>query len=150
MIHRRTLTCALSVAVAGLLALAGCGGSGGVSPIGPGGTCNPGTQVQLAAPLPNASGVSPSIGQSVIVASDQNNTLHATFTTWNLILRDSFGNQFIGSPLSLIPFPNGPHPFPSDFYYASSIPALNFGSNYSVFLNQNVNCTPLFVGTFST
>ncbi len=135
-----------------LLASAGCTGVGG-----PGGifgglvACNPGTQVQLASPLPNQSGVQSNIGQITIVANGNSDTLFTTFAQWQFVLVDNFNNQMTGGSLNLVPDPSGPHPYSSDFYYQSSIPQLTAGRTWNVELTQNGNsCSPLSVGSFST
>lgn len=142
-----------SLAAAGLCLLAFTSCSGG----GPGGifggppVCNPGTQVQLASPTPNQSGVSSGIGHVIIVANGNTDTLYNTYAQWQLILVDNFNGQTTGGSLSLVPDPSGPHPYPSDFYYSSSVPQLATGRNWNVELIQNGNsCTPASVGSFST
>ncbi len=128
-----------------------CGGSGGGTPInGPNG-CNPGTQVQLASPLPGQAGVSTGIGNIIIVANDNNNFLGTSFGQFGLNVVSPNGATLNTSSLTPVPFQNGPHPFPRDFYYSGNLQGLGAGLNYSVFLNQfTTNCNPLFIGTFST
>ena len=136
---------------------AGCGGGGSSSgtalPPQSNGFCDPGTQVSLASPQPNATGVSPSINHIEIVANGNNNILFQSYTNYDVIVRDRFnGNVITGAPLSLTTDPNGYHPYPSDFYYNSTISGLNFGTVYDAYLNIfNSPCqTPAFLGTFST
>jgi hypothetical protein len=113
--------------------------------------CNPGTQVQLASPAPNQSGVSSNIGQIIIVANGNSNTLYNTYAQWQFTVVDNFNNQLTGGSLNLVPDPSGPHPYASDFYYSSSIPQLTPGRTWNVELLQNGNsCTPASVGSFST
>jgi hypothetical protein len=142
-----------------MLALAACNGggtsnNGTFSPFGPNpftGQCDPGTQVQLANPQPGQTGVNPGIGSITIVANGNNNTLYNTYSQWNLILQDNFGNTVQGGQLNLTPYPNGPHPYASDFYYQSSIPSLPFGRNWNVGLVQSFsNCAPYSLFGFST
>jgi hypothetical protein len=125
-----------------LMALTACGGGGlggvlGPNPINGGGPiCNAGTQVQLANPLPAQTGVSPSIGQITIVANGNSNTLYNTYGQWYLTLTDQFGNTITGGNLRLVSDPSGPHPYTSDFYYASSIGQLPSGATWQVNLND--------------
>jgi hypothetical protein len=148
---------ALSVAVLGLTAC-GAGGysnnNGSYNPIGNNGfgiTCDPGTQVQLANPQPGQTGVPGNIGSITIVANGNANTLYNTFSSWNVILSDNFGNTVVGGQLNLVPFNNGPHPFPSDFYYSSSIQTLPSGRSWNAGLVQTFsNCAPYSLFGFST
>ena len=145
----RSYLCPLLVLVA-IASLAGCGSSGGstsfVSSV-----CDAGTQVQLANPAPGQSGVSTTMGQVTLVANGNNNTLYNSYTQWHALLVDNFGNPISGGQLNLVSYPSGPHPFPSDFYYSSSMPTLTSGSTWSVYLSRtDGSCQPLFVGSFST
>ena len=145
-----------------LLGLAACGGSSSTTPIAgtPGNPfgntnnnnvlCDPGTQVQLANPASGNVNVPTNVGQIIIVANGNNNTLSNSYTQWNVILTDNFGNSVLGGPLSLVPFTNGPHPYPTDYYYASTIPQLAAGTTFNVLLNENANCSPGPLGAFST
>lgn len=145
----------LALASSLVLALTACGGGGIGNILGPiGGTqvqCDPGTQVQLANPQPNQTGVSGNIGQITIVASGQNNTLYNSYSGWYLTLTDQFGNQVQGSNLALVSYPNGPHPYASDYYYGSNFGQLPAGSTWTVKLNeQNANCSAVPLQAFST
>ena len=150
----------LGLAASLLVAFAGCSGSGGVGNIlgpitGPGGptsfSCDPGTQVQLANPQSYQSGVSPNIGQIVIVANGNNNNLYTSYGQWNVTLSDQFGNSVYGGNLQPYSYPSGPHPYGSDFYYSSSIGQLPQGDTWNVSLSEPGNsCYPLQIGTFST
>jgi hypothetical protein len=138
------------------LALAACssGANSGNNPSVVGTSCNPGTQLALASPTPNQTGVNPGITQIVVVANGNGNYLFQTFANWQVVLLiNNNANQAIpGGALSLTTDDNGPHPFPSDYYYASSISNLQGGLSYAVYLSQeNTNC-PLVgpVGAFST
>jgi|GEM_PF-4833620 len=66
----------------------------------------------------------------------------------------SFGEhraEFDVGNMRLVSDPSGPHPYPSDYYYASNIPMLNAGRTYQAFLSQpSGTCTPLSLGSFST
>lgn len=145
-----------AVGAALALALTGCSAGGGSGLLGGlGGStqfCYTGTNVQLASPAAFQTGVPANIGQITIVADGNTNSLYSTYNEWNIVLQTNFGQQIAGGPLTLVPFPNGPHPFPSDFYYASSIPTLNPGTSYNVLLEQNngTACTPVPINSFST
>lgn len=130
----------LSVAA---VALASCGSSnllggltggnlGGV--LGGGASCNPGTQVQLANPLPFATGVNPNIGSVTIVADGNNNYLSQNYQSMNITLLDNFGDQIPGGSLNLVSDANGPHPYNSDFYYASNFGPLQPNTTYTAYL----------------
>ena len=148
----------LGILAAITFALSACGGGGSSSPpvnnpFGPSfAQCDPGTQVQLANPLPGQSGVSPGIGSVTIVANGNSNPLYNTYQQWSVVLTDSFGNTYNGGALQLVSDSNGPHPYTSDFYYSSSFQNLPPGRNWSaglVFANGG-NCSPAFLGNFST
>ena len=137
-------------ALIGALALAGC--SSGVNAPGhfqfP---CNTGTEQQIANPTNNQTGVSTSIGRITLVSFGNNNNLFNTYSQWIMTLTDNTGAPWTGGPLSLVSDPSGPHPYPSDFYYASNFPMLNAGRTYQAFLSQpSGTCTPVWVGSFST
>jgi len=127
----------LSVFALGLAGCSGAGslggllGGGGIGATFGSGSCDPGTQVQLANPLPFQSGVNPNIGQITIVASGNNNYLGQNYQTFNITLIDNFGSRIPGGTLQPVAFPNGPHPYDSDFYYQSSIGPLQFNNTYS-------------------
>lgn len=145
----------LAAAVAVGMGLSACGsGVGGVlGNLNPISTlqCAPGTAVQLANPQPNQAGVPGNIGQIVIVASGQSNTLYNTYGQWNLTLTSQSGYTINGGNLTLTSYPNGPHPYASDFYYASSIGSLPSGMTWSVQLNEpGANCTGVPLNSFST
>ena len=107
--------------------------------------------MQLANPVPGETGTPTNMGQIVIVANGNANNLYNTYGQWNLIVTDNFGNGITGSNLSAFAYPNGPHPYGSDFYYASSIPTLAPGRTYNVQLNWTAsNCTPDPLNAFST
>jgi hypothetical protein len=149
----------LSLGAALAAALAGCGSSGlggtlgGLNPIGGPGSleCNTGTQVQLANPQSGSYGVPGNIGQVVIVANGNNNTLGSTYGSWYLTLSDQFGDFITGGNLNQYSYPTGPHPFSSDYYYSSSVPQLPSGANWNVQLNESgANCAAVPLGSFST
>ena len=143
---------------AALLGLAACSsgststiaGVPGNGSIGNGALCDPGTQVQLANPPNGNVSVPTNFSPVVIVANGNSNTLYTNYTQWNLILNDNFGNSIQGGPLSLVSFKQASPPYPSDFYYASSISGLIPGRTYNVFLNLNANCQPSGLGAFAT
>lgn len=144
-----------AAAAALVLALTGCGGGAGGLLGGIGGSvqsCYTGTNVQLASPTAFQTGVPANIGQITLVADGNSNALYSSYNQWNVVLQTNFGQQITGGPLNLVPFSSGPHPFPSDYYYASSVPALNPGTTYNVLLEQNngSNCTAVPINSFST
>ncbi len=133
----------LTLAATLLVALTACGSGGlggslgGLNPVnGSGPICNSGTQVQLANPQPFQTGVPGNIGQIIIVANGNNNNLYSTYNQWFLTLRDQYGDLITGSNLTLVSYPNGPHPFQSDYYYASNIGQLPSGVSWQVNLND--------------
>lgn len=147
----------LALASALVLGLTGCGAAGAIGNIlGPiaGGTiqCDPGTQVQLASPTPGQTGVSGGIGQIVVVANGNANTLYNTSGQWYVTLTPQYG----GNPIqggNLVPFDgrNLNHPYTSDYYYSSSIGQLQSGTLWTAYLNeQNANCAAVPIGSFST
>lgn len=120
------------------LALASCSGTGGLlgnggigSIFGSGTSCNPGTDVQLANPLPFQTNVNPNIGQIVIVANGNNNALGQNYQSMNITLIDDFGNHIPGGALQPYSYPNGPHPYSSDYYYASAFSPLQTRMTYT-------------------
>lgn len=141
MIIRPTLFLASLVAV-GVLSLMRCGSAP---------PCNTGTAVQLAGPAQGQSGVSIGIGRVVIVADGNANALYTTYGQWTITLNDTTGQPWGGAPLGLVPDPGGPHPYPSDFFYAASIPTLIPGRVYNASLAEpGASCSPISLGSFST
>lgn len=134
--------------------LSGLGGNGGIGGIfGNNGSCNPGTQVQLANPTPFQSGVNPNMGQITIVANGNNNFLGQNYQTFNLTLVDNFGNQIPGGTLQAVAYPNGPHPYNSDYYYQSSFGSLQYNTTYTAYLtlaNGNANSCSYQLQSFQT
>lgn len=130
-------------------ALTACSANG----IGLGGNqiCSTGTQTQLTNPTSGQTGVSTTIGQIIFVANGNNNQLYSTYSQWQLTLVDNFSLVTNGGRLVLVPDPSAPHPYPSDFYYSSSIPQLSPGHTYSVSLGiAGGSCTSIPLGSFST
>jgi hypothetical protein len=130
------------------LALASCSGAGGLlgntgtggGIFGSGTSCNPGTDVQLANPLPFQTGVNPNIGQIIIVANGNSSALAQNYQSLNITLIDDFGNRLSGGALQLTSDANGPHPYNSDFYYQSGFGPLQSGMTYTAELTVvNVN-----------
>ena len=74
----------------------------------------------LANPQPGQTGVTTTLGRVTLVAFGNGNTLYSTYTQWIVTLTDSTGTPWTGGSLSLVSDPAGPHPYPSDFYYASN------------------------------
>jgi hypothetical protein len=143
MIIRPTLFFA-SLVAASVLALLRCGGS--TAPL-----CDAGTLVQLAGPTQGQSGVPTTIGRVTIVADGNSNTLYNTYNQWTITLADNTGQSWPGASLGLVPDPGGPHPYPSDFFYASTIPSLSLGRTYTASLSEpGAACQPISLGSFST
>ncbi len=143
------------LSVAAFAVLAACSGNGYNGGVLGNGTqpCNPGTSVTIAQPYPSgATGVSTTIGQIIIVANGSTNTLHDNPSVWAIILNDTSAGALInGSTMNAVAFPQGPHPYPSDFYYGSNIPTLNAGHNYTALLTRtDGTCSAVAVGSFST
>lgn len=142
------------------LPLAACGGgssSSGNSPIpNPGSNqlCDTNSQgTQLARPSQGQTGVSSGTTSIEIVSNGNGDQLFSSYGQFDIILRDNFGNQFSTGFLNITSDSSGPHPYNSDFYYVGSIPSgsLLGGDTYSAYLNApNTNCTPGFLGSFST
>lgn len=148
---------ARALVVASVVAAAGCGGSTstGTNPVPfNGGSCDPGTSIQLAFPNNTngnfPSGVPTNIGHIEIVASGNNNTLSNSYTQFDTVLVGN-GQQVQGGFLTITSDQGGPHPYSSDFYYNSSIPTLQPGVLYTVYINVPSNsCQPIPFGQFST
>ena len=138
-----------------IVTLAGCAGGGGSTLPNPGstGVCDPtATGIQLARPTPGF----PSNGNAIeIVVNGNGDQLgNPQFTSmFDLILRDQFNAEIDTGLLSAVADAGGPHPYSSDFFYAGNVPSNSIlaGRTYNVYLNApNTNCTPGFVGSFST
>lgn len=147
----------LVVASSLVLALTACAGANlgsvlGGLPIGGLAQCNTGTSVQLASPQAFQSGVPGNIGQVVIVANGQNNTLGSTYGQWYLTLTPQYGgNPIQGGNLNPADGRSLAHPYGSDYYYSSSIPQLPSGVTWNVQLNEsNSNCQGVPLSSFST
>jgi hypothetical protein len=145
---------ARALVVASIVVAAGCGGGSGGSAIPGAGNnnniCDFNAQsITIARPTP---GFGQNGNTIEIVSSSGSDDLHSNPSAYDLNLRDNFNNVIITGPLSLVPDPNGPHPYTSDFYYQGTLQSpLQGGLTYNVFLNApNSNCTPGFVGSFST
>lgn len=145
--------CAIAAVCA---ACSGSGGNSGYNPPNGGGNgytsqCDPGTSVQTANPAEFATGVPTNLSSVTIVANGNANALYQTYGSWSVILQSSYGPIY-GGQLSLVSDPSGPHPFPSDYYYASSISGgLPQGQSFTVQLvNNAAYCNPVSIGSFST
>jgi hypothetical protein len=96
----------------------------------------------------------PTAGQNTIeiVSSSQTDQLHGNPPQFDFNIRDNFGNVIISGPLSLVADTTGPHPYTNDFFYSGTLQsAVQGGVTYNVFLNApNTQCTPGFIGSFST
>ena len=142
-----------------VVTLAGCagGGSSTLPNAGSTGICDPtATGIQLARPTPGF----PSNGNTIeiVVAGSSDQLGNPQFTgMFDLILRDQFNAEIDTGFLFTVSDSNGPHPYavnnPGDFYYGGNVPSNSIlaGRTYNVYLNApNTNCTPGFVGSFST
>ncbi len=114
----------------GILGNGGIGSIGGGGIFGSGSSCNPGTDVQLANPVPYQSGVNPNIGEITIVANGNNNYLGQNYQSMNITLIDGSGNQIPGGALQPAS-PTGPHPYNSDYYYQSAFGPLQYNTTYT-------------------
>jgi hypothetical protein len=151
---------ARALIAASVIIAAGCGGGGssGSNPVPfNGGSCDPGTSISLAFPNNTngnfPTGVPTNIGRVEIVASDNNNIIANSFTQFDtfLVPQNGFGGNIQGGFLTTTADPNGPHPYTRDFYYNSSIPGLQPGVTYTVYINvPSNNCQPIPFGQFST
>jgi hypothetical protein len=144
----------LAGTTATLLASCNGGGSNGNNPSVVGTSCNPGTQLAIANPLPNQKGVPTSTNQIIVVANGNGNYLYQTYANWQVVLliNNNASESLPGGNLNLTTDSNGSHPFPSDYYYSSSIGGLQAGLTYAVYLNQTNNSCSLVgpIGGFST
>lgn len=136
-----------------LVALAGCGGGGSSIPnAGSNAVCDPtATGIQLA--RPTIGFPQNNANQIEIVDNGNGDQLFQFTNMFDLQLKDNFNNEIDTGVLSGVADPGGPHPYSSDFFYAGTLQngSLQFGRTYNVFLNApNTNCTPGFVGSFST
>lgn len=151
--HVRGLVLACSLVLA-----AGCGsgGSSGTAPIP-----NPGSNnycdanalgVTLARPQPGSSGVPTSTNAIEIVSYGNGDQLFSSYSQFDVVLADNFGNQIVTNFLTLTSDRGGYAPYPQDFYYQGTLRgSLAPGTLYSAYLNApNTNCTPLPLGQFST
>ncbi|MDQ6926791.1 MAG: hypothetical protein M3154_11220 [Candidatus Eremiobacteraeota bacterium] len=141
------------VAASIVVVAAGCAGGGSSSTLpnpGSNAICDPNAaSISIARPSPGFG----TNGNSIeIVSSTDQDQLHGSPNQFDLNLRDSFGNVLVTGPLSLVNDNGGYHPYTNDFYYVGTLQtALQGGVSYSVFLNApNTNCTPGFIGSFST
>lgn len=133
------------------IGLWGCGGSSASVPGHYQYPCTTGTSQTLANPVSGQGRVAPTLGNVTVVAFGNSNTLYNNYNQWIVTLIDDTGQPWTGGALSLVADPSGPHPYPSDFYYASSFPMLNSGHTYRAYLSQpSASCTPLYLGQFST
>ena len=141
-------------AVAFAFAVAGCAGGGSSSTIpnpGSNQVCDPDAAgIQLARPTPGFAQTSPNAVE--IVANGNADQLGRFTSQFDLVLLDQFNAEIDTGFLSAVADPGGPHPYSSDFFYQGTAnSALQSGRTYRVFLNApNTNCTPGFVGQFST
>lgn len=154
----KALRLILALAIgSGLAACSGSGGGlGGLSPIfggsGPGLLqCQPGTSVQLAYPQPFQTNAS-NVNQIIVVANGNGNELYQAPQNWYVYLVDNYGNQLTGANLNPIDYHTGPHPYGSDYYYASQLPqTLPSGMTFTAYLaREDQSCNPLPLQNFST
>jgi hypothetical protein len=133
-----------------MIAATGCGGGGSSSTLP-----NPGSNALCDS---NAQSISlartPGAGSNTIeiVSSTDQDQLHGFPNQFDLNLRDNFNNVIITGALSLVADSSGPHPYTNDFFYSATLQnPVQGGVTYSVYLNApSTNCTPGFVGSFST
>lgn len=146
---RRARTVAVLFALAALTA---CGGSKTTSYTPPGGNvCNPGTDIALANPTSNATGVSTGIGQLTIVANGSANVLNGNTSLFALQIQSNAGEVIAGATLRPVEGTSYQHPYASDFYYASSVPSLPSQRSWTAYLVEpGSTCTPFLIGVFST
>lgn len=133
--------------------LAACGsGSANSSLPSTYGSCDPGTPVQLARPAPGQTSVSTTQGSIEIVASGNQNTIGSNYQNFSLLLQPQNGGPIVStSNLTPVADTSGPHPFVQDFFYSGNVQTLQFGTVYTVLLNEaSLNCTPVAIGSFST
>jgi hypothetical protein len=139
-----------------LAALTACGGGGGVlgnNPVfnGAGGECQTGTSEELASPTPGA--YAQNVNSITIVANSNNNALYQGYQNWYIYLTNSYTGQTVtGGQLNLVPFPGGPQPYPSDFYYSSQLQqTLPSGGTWNVYLTQfSGSCQAVPLQSFTT
>lgn len=146
------------------VALTACGGGGGIgsvfnpNPISstvP--QCNIGTSVTTSNPQSGAYGVPTTIGSIEIVTDGNSNAVSQNPSGWTLALQTSYGAPVpVNGNLNVTSDPYGYHPYPQDFYYNETIPQLQPGQSYNVYLepvgygyNGTPNCM-LQIGSFST
>lgn len=155
----------LAAAASVTLALYACGGGGAGSVFNPNPSpgyttppqCNIGASVTTSNPQSGAYGVPTSIGSIEIVTNGNNNAIAANPGAWTLGLSNGYASPApLSGNLNVTSDPNGYHPFPSDYYFNESVPPLQAGQQYTVWVmpagysqNGYGSCaTP--VGTFGT
>lgn len=136
-----------SLALGACSSAAAIGNPGGRLPV----PCITGTIQQLAGPTAGQAAVPTTVGQVILVAYGNGNTLYNTYTQWQTTLVDNLGMPTPGGQLRLVSDATGPHPYPSDFYYGSTLPQLVAGRTYAVYLSMtNGSCQPISLSSFST
>lgn len=138
-----------------VLCLSACGGSGGGNLFGGVPTttyCQTGTAEQVASPTPNQ--ITSNVNQIIIVASGNTDAIYSNPQSWSVFVTATNGGYSIqGGALNLVPDPTGPHPYTSDFYYASNLQqTLPSGLTWNVYLTQNngIGCNAIPLQSFST
>jgi hypothetical protein len=152
-----TLTrAAVAATLTFMLCACGGGSAGGPifnpNPIGYA-QCNPGASVVTTAPQSGSYNVPTNIGTIEIALSNNANPVWSNPSAWTLALQSSFTSQIVplGGNLNVTSDPNGPHPFPNDFYLNQGVGQLQAGTQYNVYLEPvNASCNPVQVGQFST
>ncbi|HET9030403.1 MAG TPA: hypothetical protein VFN49_09510 [Candidatus Aquilonibacter sp.] len=144
-------------ALGALAVLCACGGGGGGSIFNPNPIaatpCNPGTSVTISQPQSGSYSVPTTIGSIEIVLAGNTNPVWSNPSGWTLALQAGYNGAILPVNGNLNPTsdPNGPHPYSSDFYLNESIPQLQSGMQYSVYLGQTYGgCTPVQIGQFNT
>jgi hypothetical protein len=137
---RNALRCAALGAFA--FALSAC--SGGTS--SGSNTCYPGVASAIVSPRDSTN--APGTTQVVIALEARSDLLGSS---WDLVLRDNFGNRVESSTLGLIDGSALYHPFTdTDYFYAANVSSLPSGRQWRVYLNNfNSSCSAQYLSTFS-
>lgn len=134
------------------LTLSACNGGSNNNNIFNPGKCTPPATTVMVYPIPGATGV-PDETQTIYVASQSGQLANGSYgtaiappnggSTYN-------GGNFVKVAAGAVPSPAASPGFSNPVYYASSIGGLSAGSTYAIGFNQNVNCVPVNLGSFTT